>query len=151
MHDRSDIATLLEQATSTGTSSSNPAVLSEPAPSLSDRRKAMLERRRENVARGTKRREENEKKRMISEEKERWVRSMVQPVGVDADFLFPRRNGSSRRSSDSGLGWMGDEDEGDSEDDGEGGQEDEGMGDIVSFRSPPTLLGRDSWLILVTE
>ncbi|GFZ51039.1 hypothetical protein JCM24511_08797 [Saitozyma sp. JCM 24511] len=135
MHDRSDIATLLEQATSTGTSSPNPAVLSEPAPSLSDRRKAMLERRRENVARGTKRREENEKKRMISEERERWVRSMVQPVDVDAEFLFPRRNGSSRRSSDSGLGWMGDEDEGDSEDDVEGGQEDEGMGDISDDES----------------
>jgi hypothetical protein len=136
MHDRSDIATLLEQATSTGTSSPVPAVLSEAAPSLSDRRKAMLERRREHVARGNKRREENEKKRMISEERERWVRSMVQPVDVDPEFLFPRWNGSSRRSSDSGLGWMGDDDEGDADDDGEGSMEDEGLGEIVSFRHP---------------
>jgi hypothetical protein len=136
MHDRSDIATLLEQATSTGTSSPTPAVLSEPTPSLSDRRKAMLERRREHVSRGNKRREEDEKGRMMSEERERWVRSMVQPVDVNPEFLFPRWKGSSRRSSDSGLGWMGDEDEGDSDDDGEGDQEDEGLGQIVSFGTP---------------
>jgi hypothetical protein len=130
MQDRRDVAILLEHATSTGSSTSSLSV-PDDAPSLSDRRRAMLHRRREHVAERARKLEEKEKNAKLDKERERWVREVVKMVEVDADLLLPAPKILKRRSADSGLGWMGDEEDELSDEVEDEREEDEGLADMV--------------------
>ena len=128
-----EVATLLERATSTGPSSSPMTLPSmEAPPKLSDKRQAMLQRRREHQSKMETTAEHRERTIQMRQEKERLIRDLVKVVEVDPELLLGDTRHRSRRSTNSGLEMMYEDgdpsDEGPSED--EQGELDKGVAGV---------------------
>ena len=131
MTDTEDVALFLQHATSSGSSSATPLLLTlDDQPTLSARRQAMLQRRRMHASQKVERLAEEERKSRLAIDRERWLRERARVVEVDAELLLPpTKTRSTRKSSEPCLGRMGDEDESlqDHHDDGIGDVKDDSM------------------------
>jgi hypothetical protein len=140
MQDREDVAMFLDHsALNTNPINYNalqptslPAV---PDPSVSAGRQALLHRRRDRTKCRMERFEKSEAKHMVLMERERYVREKARVVDVDPELLLPPATKRSRKSADSGMGWMEDDEETEEETEDSGSEsEDEGLGDMKVSR-----------------
>ena len=139
MHDRAEVASLLEHATSVGCSrSSTPNPQLPEHSSLSVRRQAMLQRRRHILTKKFEKREEEARMKQIAVERERWLTERAKAVEVDAELLLPPpKKRADWRSNGSAIGCHGDEKDAEDDMGDESEAEDEGIGDPNVSVHPP--------------
>ena len=133
MSDKLDVVTLLENATSIGSSISSASRVPTDQPDKSERRQRMLHRRRQKAVTKMEGQGEEDRKSRLARSKEKWLTEWAKVVGVDAELLLPTpRSRAGRSSADSGLGWRGDEDLPGDDEEEEDDAEDEGIGDLTA-------------------
>jgi hypothetical protein len=79
--------------------------------SIDSHRREALVKNRSRAALRMARSREREQKAQREAEREEWLREQSKVTAVEAELLLPPKRTSSRRSIDSGLGWVSDEDE----------------------------------------
>ena len=90
MDDRKEIAVLLDHSSA---SALIPPAADPSDPSLSARRQAMLQKRRNRALDRMRRKEEDDKAKKVEHEREAWIREMAKVVEVAPDLLLPPKKG----------------------------------------------------------